>query len=171
MGLHPAIVARSSPQGGLGLFVTARIAAGDVIWYRDTDEEPISLFVIRTWSPEQQQRFFAYAVQVSQDCYTGPRDGVVTDIADYMNHSCDPNTWFLDDQTMTAMRDIEAGQEIVYDYATSESAEHFVLPCRCGSDGCRGTVRGSDYRNIPALRERYGRHVLSHVLQSHAGLE
>jgi uncharacterized protein len=45
------------------------------------------------------------------------------------------------------MRDIEAGQELFYDYAleidepiTEESKTEFV--CHCGSSNCRGTMLG-----------------------------
>jgi hypothetical protein len=80
-----------------------------------------------------------------------------------MNHSCDPNTWFVDDTLMVARRDIKKGEEVTYDYATSETAESFVLHCKCGTPNCRKAVRGTDYRMNEAVREQYGKHVMAHV--------
>jgi SET domain-containing protein len=36
----------------------------------------------------------------------------------YGNHSCDPNLWHADVVTITARRDIAAGEELTIDYAT-----------------------------------------------------
>lgn len=70
----------------------------------------------------------------------------LTDQTRWINHSCDPNTevdthW--DPKTgnaqcwWVALRDIEVGEELTYDYAFSpELAE----PCACGSDLCRGVI-------------------------------
>ena len=44
-----------------------------------------------------------------------------------MNHSCDPTCWFTDEdpEVMVACRDIQEGEEITYDYATSETINSF----------------------------------------------
>lgn len=163
--LHPAIIVKSSTIQGKGLFASADIKVGEVTWRRDADEARYHIDTIRTWPPEKQEKFWRYAYQVGDGWYHGPESGVVTDPADYMNHSCDPNTWFVDDATMVARRDIKTGEEITYDYATSETAESFGLPhCRCGAPNCRKVVRGTDYRRNPTLREQYGQHVMTHVL-------
>ncbi|MDQ3365160.1 MAG: SET domain-containing protein-lysine N-methyltransferase [Myxococcota bacterium] len=68
----------------------------------------------------------------------------------WFNHSCDPNTdvqgkW--DDTAKSirawwvALRDIEVGEEITYDYGfAAEVAE----PCACGAAGCRGVIVDED---------------------------
>src|SRR5690606_8587643 len=57
----------------------------------------------------------------------------------WINHSCDPNTEVdtgIDPETghniawWTALRDIDAGEELSYDYAF---AGHLAEPCNCGS--------------------------------------
>lgn len=77
----------------------------------------------------------------------------------WFNHSCDPNTevmveWDAETQTMTAwwvaLRDIEVGEEITYDYGFSaEVAE----PCACGSPACRGVIVDDDPENLARLPE------------------
>jgi len=77
----------------------------------------------------------------------------------YQNHSCDPSTWWDDEITLTARRDIEAGEEITYDYGTSEADEEELglCECLCGSKNCRGEIRGDDHLR-PDLIEKYGDH-------------
>jgi len=164
--LHPAIVVKSSDIQGKGLFATRDIRAGEVTWRADPGQRRFHVDVIRSWPKEKQEEFYLHAWQVGEGWYEGPEDGTVTDPADYMNHSCDPNTWFVDDSTMVARRDIKKGEEITYDYATSETAEDVVVPsCNCGSAICRKIVKGADYCLNPTLRQRYGKHVMSHVLE------
>jgi hypothetical protein len=71
------------------------------------------------------------------------------------NHSCDPNLWWSGPYTLVARRDIDAGDELTNDYATSTRESDFVMACSCGSSLCRGTVTGDDWR-LPSLREAYG---------------
>lgn len=162
--LHPHIEVRGSDIEGRGLFATAPIKKGELIWRKEAGEKYYTQAEIAGLSPAERNNFYRYCYQAGPDQFYGTPDGKAGDDADYMNHSCDPNTWFEADGSMTALRDIAAGDEITYDYATSESRPDFVLECRCGSPLCRGMVRGDDLRRLPALRARYGYHILSHVL-------
>jgi uncharacterized protein len=68
--------------------------------------------------------------------------------ARWINHSCDPNCEAIEEDDhifIYAMRDIEPGEELFYDYAmeidepiTEESKKKFA--CDCGSSNCRGTM-------------------------------
>ena len=81
----------------------------------------------------------------------------------WFNHSCDPNTevmsrWDHEAQTVrawwVALRDIEVGEEITYDYGfVAEVAE----PCACGSPQCRGLIVDDDPENLARLPEHLGR--------------
>jgi hypothetical protein len=164
--LHSAIIIKDSGIQGKGLFATADIKAGEETWRQEPDQPRYHVDEVRRWPQEKQEKFFRLAYQVGNEWYHGPVEGSPFDPADYMNHSCDPNTWFIDGATMVARRDIKKGEEITYDYATSETAENFLLYCNCGAKDCRKTVRGSDYRLFPALRQKYGKHVLAHVMES-----
>lgn len=71
------------------------------------------------------------------------------------NHSCIPNLWLAGATSLVARRDVAAGEELTQDYAIYTGVESWRMPCRCGSDGCRGVVTGRDWR-LPALRRAYG---------------
>jgi hypothetical protein len=71
----------------------------------------------------------------------------------HLNHACDPNLgWAGAD--LVAVRDIDAGEELVVDYALSVTDPDFVLRCHCPSTRCRQMVEGDDWR-IPVLQRRY----------------
>ncbi|HEV3144359.1 MAG TPA: SET domain-containing protein [Gemmataceae bacterium] len=61
---------------------------------------------------------------------------------DFVNHSCEPNTGFTTGETILyALRNIEAGEEVCWDYSTSISEAGWSLDCCCGSPSCREVVR------------------------------
>ena len=58
----------------------------------------------------------------------------------YANHSCGPNAEAFQDGDQVfieALRDIEPGEEITYDYNLISDDN---VECRCGSKNCRGTM-------------------------------
>jgi hypothetical protein len=74
----------------------------------------------------------------------------------YLNHSCDPNceideikgrVWLF------AIRDIAAGEELVWDYNLYDDDD--PAPCHCGSPKCRGTMYSPEW--IAKIRRREGR--------------
>ena len=67
------------------------------------------------------------------------------------NHSCNPNLWWLDSITLGARRDIEVGEEVTTDYATSTAVPGFRMTCSCGSENCRHVITGEDW-NLETLR-------------------
>jgi uncharacterized protein (TIGR00106 family) len=69
--------------------------------------------------------------------------------ARYINHSCEPNceTDIIDDKIwIIATRDIEAGEELSYDYGYDlENWEDH--PCRCGAKNCVGYIVADEHRD------------------------
>ena len=58
---------------------------------------------------------------------------------------------------LVALRDIEPGEMITYDYATSDGCDYDEFECACGSAMCRGKVTGYDWM-LPELQLRYRGH-------------
>jgi SET domain-containing protein len=68
----------------------------------------------------------------------------------WINHSCGPNCEAIEEEGRVfihAMRDIEPGEELSYDYAleidepiTEKAKKEYA--CLCGSPNCRGTLLG-----------------------------
>ncbi len=85
-----------------------------------------------------------------------------SDKGEFMNHCCDPNAVFLNDDYMIAIRAIEPDEEVTYDYACSETAtsSHMPFNCACGKAACRGKITGYDLIK-PDVRMRYGSYMFT----------
>jgi len=152
---------------GLGLFAIQKIHKGEVIWKHQDD--PYGRQTGRIYTKAQVEHiwkdhldwFWHWAYRCGEDRFLGPitLDCPNREATYFQNHSCDPSTWWEDELTLTALRDIEPGEEITFDYATSESDEEELglLKCLCGSSLCRGQLKGDDYLR-PELIARYGYH-------------
>ena len=55
---------------------------------------------------------------------------------------------------IVAMRDIEPGEVLSYDYACSDGTDYDEFECGCGAARCRGKVTGQDWM-LPELQLRY----------------
>jgi SET domain-containing protein len=68
--------------------------------------------------------------------------------ARFINHSCDPNCEAVEEDDrifIEALRDIERGEELVYDYAYEREGRmrpewKRLYACRCGAKKCRGMI-------------------------------
>lgn len=153
---HPELVVRESSIAGQGLFATAAIAAGEVV----------SVLAGRKVSTaelaELLKRPPVDTITLADDLHlvlpNDPRPVIA-----YGNHSCDPNAWWSDAVTLTARRDLAAGDELTSDYGTSTGVEDWQMNCSCGSALCRGVVTGADWR-LPELQARYGERWIPELL-------
>ena len=65
-------------------------------------------------------------------------------MAMFLNHSCNPNCETDEDDDgrvwISAVRDIAAGEELVYDYNLYDGDLNEPCLCYCGATNCRGTM-------------------------------
>ena len=77
-------------------------------------------------------------------------------VAAFVNHSCKPNCetdQIAGKMWIIALRDIEAGEELTYDYNLFDGEED--APCRCGAKRCRGSLYSSAHlRKIAKKRAK-----------------
>ena len=106
--------------------------------------------------PERQQRSF----QIGEDLYLV--GGEKPHLADFINHSCDPTAVLISDTTIVARRPIPAGDEITYDYATSDTSPYDEFECLCGTHLCRRKVTGEDWLE-PEIQARYAGHFAPYI--------
>jgi SET domain-containing protein len=149
--LSSSVEIKEITPGNFGLFAKTKISKGDLIWKLDTNEKQLTKEE-RDGLPEDIQKFaFQY-----QDKFIVVHDG-----SQYMNHSCDPNTWWTADDELSALRDINAGEEITYDYSTADIGDWTASwKCNCGSPDCRQTITGKDIID-KKLQEKYQGHLPS----------
>ena len=143
-GLPPYRVRRSSIHG-TGVFATRRIRKGTRI---------LQYLGERISHDEADRRYedkhvddnhtFLFTV----DERTVIDAGVGGNAARFLNHCCDPNCETVLEKRrvyIEAIRDIEVGDELVYDYRLERDAEdpphiEAIFGCRCGTWTCRGTM-------------------------------
>lgn len=138
---------RSSKIQGKGAFATRRIKKGErIIEYLgeciDEAESDIR------YPDDEMGRHHTFLFSIGDGTRVldaGPLDWP----AKYINHSCDPNCEAIEEEDgrvfISALRAIEAGTELSYDYAYERTPEHTagdeqLYLCRCGSPKCRGTI-------------------------------
>jgi SET domain-containing protein len=130
---------------GRGVFAARRLAAGTrLLEYRGQ---------IIDWD-EALRRHPHDPAQPNHTFYFSLDDGRVIDAnvggnsARWINHSCAPNCEARqsgDRVFIHALRDLEAGEELFYDYRLSLDARYTArlkrdYACRCGAADCRGTL-------------------------------
>jgi SET domain-containing protein len=147
---HPSTAIRSSGGKGQGLFATATIAAGELVVI--TGGRIIATRDIKS------ERKPEHPFQIEKDFLLAPWDADALEGIFTVNHSCNPTTGIRSQGTLVALREIQAGEEICYDYVMTDSdpagAETFRMTCLCRTARCRDTVTDLDWRE-PELRARY----------------
>jgi len=92
------------------------------------------------------------AVRIGEALFLASRPEDPLTIDAFMNHSCDPNVWLVDEVTLVTRRPLRAGDELTIDYALWGELESWN--CCCGSPLCRGRLHADDWRRAE-LQERY----------------
>jgi uncharacterized protein len=99
--------------------------------------ERISRKETRRRSEEQGRLIYLFTL----DSYWTLDGAVGGSGAEYCNHSCDPNivTEIRNGHILyISKRPIPEGEELTVDYHFAKEVEE--VPCRCGSEKCRGTI-------------------------------
>lgn len=159
--LTPKARAISAGAMGHGAVAIDFIAAGELIVAyggRCVSRDELELL------PEDQQR---RSLQIADHVYlAGPTE---PEPADFVNHSCQPNCGISGASNIVAMRDIEPGEVLSYDYACSDGSDYDEFECLCGSANCRGKVTGHDWM-LPELQLRYRGYFSPYLQQRIAAL-
>jgi hypothetical protein len=155
--LSPKTAVHASPIEGRGLFAIAPIRQGEIVAIKGG-----YIFSRQTWR-EIEQSLGPADIPVAEDFVIGPlrtaeREGNMI----FSNHSCDPNIGVQGQIVFVAMRDIQAGEELTHDWATTDD-DTYEMVCHCGSPQCRRIITGQDWRR-PELQEKY-REYMSWYLQ------
>jgi uncharacterized protein len=139
-------VARALPSGQSGVFAVGRIAPDETVAVFSgslMDGGELSAL------PDVRR---SRSIQVEEDLFLVPGESV--EPGDLINHSCEPTCGLRGSSILVALRQIGDGDEITYEYATSDGDPYDEFECLCGSPRCRGFVRGSDWK-LPEIQERY----------------
>lgn len=141
------IVVTSTKEKGQGVFAIRDMKRGEVVH----EGRPITLVKERT-NHSFQIHFNAH-VQLDKTSRS-------------INHSCDPNTGVRYNAyagyDFVALRDIEKGEEITWDYETTEYISISVSNCLCRSTLCRKELKGFKYLSGDVV-SRYGKYIADYL--------
>lgn len=153
--LSPKLEGRSRADGSYGVYARQPILAQEtlVVW----GGEVVPGNKLGQLPPDIRR----YTLQIEENLYlvtahVGP--------ADWVNHSCQPNAGLNGQVVLVALREIAPGEEICYDYATSDGSPYDEFDCQCGAINCRGRVTGSDW-SLPDLQAKYAGHFSPYLQQ------
>ncbi|MDP2479174.1 MAG: hypothetical protein Q8W51_11825 [Candidatus Palauibacterales bacterium] len=147
-------------DGGYGLHATRALHAGErILAFEERAHTLVSLSRVEaSWDEFRRSWFDRYAWPLTEETWViwseNPEEWKP------VNHSCDPSAW-LEGLDVVARRPLAPGDEITLDYATFYNERMPAFECACGSEACRGIVRGTDC--LEPFVERYGEHVSDYV--------
>ena len=144
--LSPKVEIRDKAIDGKGLFAKEDINKDEIVFIQGghilTKDKIYTSGVINSYHP------------ISDLYYLGALNKDEEDkIKLYENHSCNPNVGLHGEITFIAMRDIKKDEELTIDYAFIDN-EDYEFKCNCGSDNCRGTITGYDWK-IKTIQDKY----------------
>ena len=137
---------KTNSLNGKGIFAKENIKKGEIVFIKGghilTRDEIFSSGVINSYFPISDEYFLGATNKDEED-----------QIKLYQNHSCNPNVGLHGEITFIAMRDIEKDEELTVDYAFIDN-EDYSFECTCGSNNCRKTITGFDWK-IKELQDKY----------------
>jgi len=132
---------------GWGLVTLENVQKGALVqeYLGDVIDEATKEERLTEWSREHPNDTNFYIMCLSQGWYIDARE--TSNLARFINHSCDPNCILLRFNVggymrdgIFAVRDLQPGEFLSYDYHfDTRTGDKFL--CRCGSANCRGTMK------------------------------
>jgi len=152
--LTPKAQMRVTPGKGSGSFAVSKIHKGETV--ASFGGHVINQNELSNHSPDRVSR----SLQLNEDVYL--LSGMVPEAGDMINHSCDPNCGITGTSSVQALRDIEIGEELTFDYAMTDSSEYDEFICACGKNNCRGKITGKDWQK-EEIQSKYKNYFGSYI--------
>ena len=147
----PKIEIRSSSKQGIGIFAKDTIRKDELIVVTNGR----FIFFPESEKPENHP---GIPFQIERMIYVAPWDRSHPEGIFAVNHSCDPNAGIRGQLSLVALRVIQPGEEICYDYVMTDSdpdgADIKPMECRCGTKSCRKMISDLDWKRND-LQEKY----------------
>ena len=152
--LTPKAQMRVTPGKGSGSFAISKISKGEIV--ASFGGNVINQSELTNYSTDRVSR----SLQLNSDTYL--LSGYVPEAGDMINHSCEPNCGIAGTSSVQALRDIEIGEELSFDYAMSDSSHYDEFTCACGKDKCRDKITGMDWKKKD-LQVKYSKYFSAYI--------
>lgn len=141
---------QKSKVNGVGLFVNENLKKGEIIAHIKGDK-----VLIRHFTPQISKKSVNW-IGASRHTW------IITDdsLFRFINHSCEPNVAIKGERTVYALRNLQAGEEIMMDYSLTETEKDWYLyPCNCRTATCRTKIGPID--SLSAADFKIKRHLVT----------
>ena len=151
--LSPKCTVKKSKLSGKGVFAKQDIAKDELVslWggvvYSTKETEKLS---------KKYPQFSTHTVSICEGFYLGPINNTGFDDVELFNHGCEPNIGVKGQIVLVARRNIKAGEELLFDYDTTETTDEGWFYCKCNSKSCRKIIDGSGWKDKKFLRKNAG---------------
>jgi hypothetical protein len=156
--ISPKAAVKDSAIQGRGLFATEPIEKGEVVCVKG------GYIFNRATLERVSGKLGPAEIQIADHFFIGPleeedREGSMI----FSNHSCEPNIGVQGQIVFVAIRDIEAGEELTHDWATTDD-DSYEMECKCGTASCRKVITGQDWRRND-LQKKYAGYMSSYLIE------
>ncbi len=153
--VDPRLLVQPSKIHDKGIFSTQSIKKGEVVMIWGGEVVQKSIF-------DENKYRIQSVIPINEDLYLAlPVSDTSESIDEYLNHSCDPSSWLIDEVTVVARRNIKKGEEITLDSATWDSDGEWEYTeegkCSCNSKECRKILTHNDWKRMD-LQKKYKNH-------------
>ena len=152
--LTPKAQLRVTPGKGSGSLTVSKISKGEIV--ASFGGNVINQSELTNYSADRVSR----SLQLNSVTYL--LSGAVPEAGDMINHSCEPNCGMAGTSSVQALRDIEIGEELSFDYAMSDSSQYDEFNCACGKDKCREKITGMDWQKKD-LQAKYNKYFSAYI--------
>lgn len=143
-------------QGEVGVFATIKMKKGETV----IPASQFSKVTFHSWKEYEKldkitrSKIKAYC-SGTEDGFFAPPDLNYLPISWHLNHSCEPNVGFDSQSNFIAIRSIDRGEELTWDYCYDETNSKFRMKCKCGSKKCRKVIHGDDWKKLSKQTDVY----------------
>lgn len=120
---------RETADKGKGLFAKEFIPKGTIVCFECNKCRTLKDIDPSKMSVEEKEKMFDYAYRKKDGSYIAPCDETR-----YLNHSCNANILGTEFGFDIAVRDIQKGEEMTYDYR--DFYDDIKMACNCGEENC-----------------------------------
>ncbi len=121
--LHPHVQARPSGDKGWGSYALRPIPAGTTV--AAFGGAVTTRDVFDTLPDDRRSR----SIQIDEDLFLVTSE--TPEPGDMVNHSCEPSCGLMGTNLVVAMRDLEPGDEVSFDYAMCDGSDYDEFACQC----------------------------------------
>lgn len=142
-------IIKKSKIAGNGVFINKEVKRGQTIYFLN-GELCSSDEIIRRVNDGKEEP--SDPLEVGDEEYLD-----LDELSRTFNHSCNPNSFIRSKNELVAIRDINRGEEITYDYSTTMNddkekiiragRELWTCKCNCGSKNCREII--DQFKTLP----------------------